>query len=510
MKTFKRILSSILVCALIFGIGAIGAFAATVPADPDNLRANKILYKEGEYISIFWDAVEGATDYWVNIYNEENGEKVYSIKNGTETSISIVRDLPPAGDYRLIVLAGNAEGYSKGNNQFCFTVYNAVPKAPENLAPKNTLYSDSENIVITWDLVSAADKYIITLPDGTEVQLGNTKRYTISPMSAGTYEVSVKAGNSLGYGKSSVCSFTVYDTAPEAPQYLKAGKYLYSNYEEARLSWASVSNATEYSYSLSKDGETVDSGKTEETNRIFAPLTPGNYMFSVKSVNAIGESESVSVEFTVYLEEYTLSYDLDGGTGDFADHTGSKTYTVHAETPVKDGYEFCGWINPDSPADITYNPGDSITISEDTTLLAVWKEIPLPPAPEPEPVKPASISFKKSTPSSFNYGDIIIMHVTVTNQPENTKIVWETTGSGVKISASQDGTSCTVTSTGSGTATITAKLVDSNGNTVKNEDNSEVSVSKEIKSNAGFLQKIISFFKNLFSLNRIIAQSLFY
>ena len=100
------------------------------------------------------------------------------------------------------------------------------------------------------------------------------------------------------------------------------------------------------------------------------------------------------------------------------------------------------------------------------------------------------------------------MKVDCANAPDGSKIVWEAT-SGVSISASADGKSCRVTSTSSATATVTAKLGNADGTPVRNADGSDVSVSRQIKSNAGFFQKIISFFKNLFSIDRIIAQAIF-
>lgn len=501
MKSLKRFFSVFLACLLIFGTFTF-AIAATVPADPSNVRTNKTLYKYGEYISIFWDESAGATDYWVNIYDTASGEKAHSVRNANYTSLSLNPKTLPEGDYRLVVLAGNAEGYSAGNNEVFFTVYNSVPKAPTGFAAKAPLFSTSENVSLKWNKVSSADRYVITFPGESEVQLGDVKEYSHSPLAAGTYTVSLNAGNDLGFSEAVTCTFTVYDTAPAAPAALKSSKTVYSNYESVSLTWTAVFNATEYAYSLAKDGENVISDKTAGSSISLEPLTPGSYTFSVKSINAIGESEAVSVDFTVYLEEYTLSYDLNGGTGNFAPQSGNKTYIIHSDAPVKEGFVFAGWSNPESPITALLNPGNSITLSKDTTLVAIWNELP------PTPVTPATISFTNSSPSSFNYGDVVIMKVDCTNAPDGSKIVWEAT-SGVSISASADGKSCRVTSTSSATATVTAKLVNADGTPVKNADGSEVSVSRQIKSNAGFFQKIISFFKNLFSIDRIIAQAIF-
>ena len=73
------------------------------------------------------------------------------------------------------------------------------------------------------------------------------------------------------------------------------------------------------------------------------------------------------------------------------------------------------------------------------------------------------------------------------------------------MSQNADGSVCEIKSTGSGTVTVTAKVVDKNGNPVMN-GNSEISDSQKVVSNGGFFQKIISFFKNLFGINRTIIQ----
>ena len=61
----------------------------------------------------------------------------------------------------------------------------------------------------------------------------------------------------------------------------------------------------------------------------------------------------------------------------------------------------------------------------------------------------------------------------------------------------------------SGTKTVEVKIVDSNGNVLKNSSGNEIFDSEEVTVKGGFFQKIISFFKNLFRINRTIIQSVF-
>ncbi len=59
----------------------------------------------------------------------------------------------------------------------------------------------------------------------------------------------------------------------------------------------------------------------------------------------------------------------------------------------------------------------------------------------------------------------------------------------------------------SGTKTIEVKLVDENGIVYKDADGNEVSDSEKVTVKAGFFQKLISFFKNLFGSNRTVIQA---
>jgi hypothetical protein len=72
------------------------------------------------------------------------------------------------------------------------------------------------------------------------------------------------------------------------------------------------------------------------------------------------------------------------------------------------------------------------------------------------------------------------------------------------MSVSEDGKECRVTSTASGNVTVRATVVDENGEPVNNTNGGEIFTDINIKSNASFWQKIVSFFNNLFRMNRII------
>ncbi len=109
----------------------------------------------------------------------------------------------------------------------------------------------------------------------------------------------------------------------------------------------------------------------------------------------------------------------------------------------------------------------------------------------------------KNNPGSktINYGDFLQLTAVVTDIPEGAYIQWykgeerSVKGDTIYIEALN------------GSAVFTAKLVDANGNALKDSDGNEISDSQTVSVNASFWQKIVSFFKNLFGLNRIIVQS---
>ena len=139
-----------------------------------------------------------------------------------------------------------------------------------------------------------------------------------------------------------------------------------------------------------------------------------------------------------------------------------------------------------------------------TVKLAGSAEPDLPPKDE----NIVTISICKPSTNTINYGDTLVLHVELkgTNIPEEYSILWSIDGNGMSINPSDDGLTCTVTSVQNGKVTVKATLVDENGNVLLDGSGNEVSTSQELNSKVNFWLKIVSFFKNLFRINRIIPE----
>lgn len=102
---------------------------------------------------------------------------------------------------------------------------------------------------------------------------------------------------------------------------------------------------------------------------------------------------------------------------------------------------------------------------------------------------------------TINYGETLRLTTVTTNMPTDAKIYWYVDG--VKKG---EGETFNV-SFENGTKTVEVKLVDADGNVLKNASGNEISDSEEVTVKAGFFRKLISFFKNLFGANRTVVQA---
>ena len=125
-----------------------------------------------------------------------------------------------------------------------------------------------------------------------------------------------------------------------------------------------------------------------------------------------------------------------------------------------------------------------------------------------EEAKPCKLSINTPSVTTVSYGFTLNLHANVTDLPEGARVVWSMDGSGFELIPSADGMTCGVKSVSKGSATITAKVVDKNGNAVKDANGNEITASQQLTSKAGFFQKLVAFFKKLFGSNMVIPSSL--
>lgn len=91
---------------------------------------------------------------------------------------------------------------------------------------------------------------------------------------------------------------------------------------------------------------------------------------------AAGSSAKVAYMFTASNPSSTkkITYNANGGTGSMATDTVEywSSYVAKSNTFTRTCYAFDGWATSPNGAKV-YNPGDTFTVLDDTTLYAVWK-----------------------------------------------------------------------------------------------------------------------------------------
>ncbi len=216
--------------------------------------------------------------------------------------------------------------------------------------------------------------------------------------------------------------------------------------------------------------------------------------FEAEYEENLGELEVGSEEYYMYIakgEAYSLLYD-----------THFIKLTSHKEAACYDGYNkfgcFCGFkctqYVPALGHDLGEWKADGSGYTHNCIVCDEYIE-----------------KFALMAPSTtvVKYGDTLVLNLDDEAVcGDDVAVVWEVNGTGATISVSEDGRSCAVTCTDKGTATVSAKLiwVNSNDEGVQDEKGNKIVISQELTMKGGFFWKIISFFKDLFNISRVIPQ----
>lgn len=327
--------------------------------------------------------------------------------------------------------------------------------------------------------------------------------------------------------KTVTVDFDTEITAPEAPE--KAG-YIFIGWtpevgimndtdgKSYSAVWAASTDTlyTTEIYTMEPDGtytkviETLN-GTTDST--VYAE-------FEVETGFALNEDKSVlsgvvtadnSLVLKAYIDRKSYSFTtVSDGTSTSVSYLYGAVIAEPA-APVKEGYDFTGWdseIPSTMPAhNITVNANfekskyvcsdcgeEYIDRNEYNTHIAYEQA-----------KKSIRVSIKNNPGSkTVKYGETLrLTAVTSAALPEGTKLCWYIDG--VKA---HEGESFDVKFE-SGTKTVTVKIIDTDGNVLKSADGKEISDSQNVSVNSSFWQKIVSFFKNLFGMNRTVIQKIF-
>lgn len=93
-----------------------------------------------------------------------------------------------------------------------------------------------------------------------------------------------------------------------------------------------------------------------------------------------GNSEGAQAKEKIYITSltatergYTLTYNANGGSGAPSSASNVTSTTISSTVPTRSGYDFLGWSTSSSATNATYVAGDTIELSANTTLYAVWR-----------------------------------------------------------------------------------------------------------------------------------------
>lgn len=200
---------------------------------------------------------------------------------------------------------------------------------------------------------------------------------------------------------------------------------------------------------------------------------------AIVTVSVYGRDLSTSCQVKVLPEFLRIEWVVDNKTS--VDKYKYGDSVILPEPPNKTGYVFKGWSSEIPNTMPSYNLKFNALFEPDFLL-----------------------SIRTPSVTKINYGDKIVLHADITGTlPTNARIKWTASNNNFDTDISLDGTMCTITPISSGDTTFTVSVADESDNTILFE-------TQAMTAKAGFFDKLIAFFKNLFGLTKVIPQAFKY
>lgn len=222
----------------------------------------------------------------------------------------------------------------------------------------------------------------------------------------------------------------------------------------------------------------------------------------------VGEKLPAEINPVFIKNSYKIVWKVDDASTEEIYEFGAEI--IIPSNPVKNGYTFKGWTPevPDSmPAyDLTF----VAVFDKNTYTCSDCGELFDDEAKYNEHVayeqakKAVRVSIRNNPgTATIKYGETLVLTAIKSSEVSGTKLYWYVDGK-----KQGEGETFSINFK-SGTKTVTVKFVDENGNVLKDENGNEISDEQKVSVNSSFWQKIVSFFKNLFRMNRTVTQSVF-
>ena len=368
----------------------------------------------------FWNANASAIDAKVDVYVANTGYSVPAGTNPTQNmtrvssasttlqniqfgyyTVQLNQPVDVSGKYFTVVITLTSRS---GN-----TVYASVEGETSNSDPYGSKTGQS--------FVSVDNS---TWYDSTNVSGTNYNNLPIKAMTRNTYTLHYDANSGSGAPPDQTGSrqYTISSTKPTRSGYIFLGWNTSKTATAAQYTAGNTitlsGNLTLYAVWKVDPGFTLhydanggtgappdQTGSRQYTISSTKP-TRGGYIFAGWSTSktattaqyTAGNTITLSANLTLYAvwrvdTGYTLHYDPNGGTGAPPDQTGGTRYTIPSVEPSRAGYAFLGWSKDRNAAAPQFYAGNTLTISGDLTLYAVWKQNPTGSLS----VSPAAVSF---------------------------------------------------------------------------------------------------------------------
>lgn len=259
------------------------------------------------------------------------------------------------------------------------------------------------SIPLTVSAVSpGSDTITLKLKNSSNNAVLATK--TISVSVSGNYVVTFNAnGGSVSQSTKTVTYGSTYGTLPTPTRtgYTFLGWYTSSSGGSQVTSSTTVSTASNhtlyahwspFAYTITYNangGSGAPSSQTKYygTNLTLSSTVPSRsgYKFLGWSTSSTatsatyqpGSTFSTNANTTLYAvwqpNSYSITYNANGGSGAPSAQTGSTDYTISSTVPTRFGYTFLGWSTSSTATTSTYEAGDTLAISGNVILYAVWK-----------------------------------------------------------------------------------------------------------------------------------------